>query len=167
MNISELLLCRIAPFEVEDQKLKKLFSFFLHLAPSIDSSSAYAEPACGMALAWDNCKKKINLSTMDYHIYASSPGNLNDSQLRRYSLYDTDAVNRKSKHLACCFKQNETDELACLLRHIRNAIAHSNVFLVTNRRKYVLFDDYNTNKNLTARILFSQTDLEYLRKALN
>ena len=164
MKIGELLTNRIVPFEIEDEKVKKLFSFFLHLAPSIDSSSAGGTPKCGMSQAWALFKQKIFLVSKDYHMY--SPGILDDTQLRKYSLFDTDDVNRKSKRILCCYKNQETDELICLLRHIRNSIAHSNVFLVDKGRKYILFDDYNSNRNHTARILFSQTDLEHLRKSL-
>ena len=40
MKIEEIKQCRVAPFETADRKLLNLFSFFLHLAPTIESEKA-------------------------------------------------------------------------------------------------------------------------------
>ncbi len=40
MLIQELKANKIVPFEVDDIKPFKIFSFFLHLAPTIESTSA-------------------------------------------------------------------------------------------------------------------------------
>lgn len=59
------------------------------------------------------------------------------------------------------------DNVVCLLRHIRNAIAHGNVYyLNAGNRKFILFEDFNEKSKPTARILFSQTDLKKLKDAL-
>lgn len=49
MKIADILSNHIVPFETEDMKLKSLFSFFLHLAPTISSSSAGDIPKAGLA----------------------------------------------------------------------------------------------------------------------
>lgn len=40
MKISEIKTNNICPFEVKDSKLRLLFSFFLHKAPTVDSRLA-------------------------------------------------------------------------------------------------------------------------------
>ena len=40
MQISDIKTNRIIPFEIEDIKLIRLFSFFLHKSPTIDSNTA-------------------------------------------------------------------------------------------------------------------------------
>ena len=40
MTIRDIKENKIAPFEIEDTKLRRLFSFFLHTAPTIDSNLA-------------------------------------------------------------------------------------------------------------------------------
>ncbi|MCQ2496024.1 MAG: HEPN family nuclease [Lachnospiraceae bacterium] len=164
MEISDILKNRIAPFEIVDEKMKSLFSFYLHLAPTVDSKSAKSIPARGVSTIWKEFIAKIAIKQGNYYIYKS--GNINEKQLDIYRLKANHTVNRKSKGFVCCYKNDEKDELVCLLRHIRNSIAHSNVYLLDKTRKYVIFDDYNSNKNLTARVLLSQTDLNNLRKLL-
>ena len=58
-------------------------------------------------------------------------------------------------------------ECQCVLRHMRNSIAHGNIYLSDeSNRKYILFEDYNRNGNLTARILLSQTYLKKLKQII-
>lgn len=77
----------------------------------------------------------------------------------------------KCKRLVCKRKVEnngvkETD-LECLLRHIRNAIAHGHVkYKHAGNRIYIMFEDYNPNKKLTARILIIRADLEKWIKTL-
>ena len=62
--------------------------------------------------------------------------------------------------------KDETDCEACL-RHIRNAIAHNNVFVLNaGNRKFILFDDYNKDKKHNARLLFTQSDLQRLKSEI-
>ncbi len=69
--------------------------------------------------------------------------------------------------MICYYKDNVEQEIPCLLRHLRNSIAHGNVFgVLSKNRKYILFDDYNKSGNHTARVLFTQTDLEKIRHRL-
>lgn len=45
MTISDILQHPVLPFEIEDVKLVKLFSFFLHSAPTIESATAISMEA--------------------------------------------------------------------------------------------------------------------------
>ena len=61
MKIADILSNHIAPFETEDMKLKSLFSFFLHLAPTISSSSAGDIPEAGLARAWASMSRSDSI----------------------------------------------------------------------------------------------------------
>ena len=66
-------------------------------------------------------------------------------------------ISRRTKGFICIRKGKETD-YECILRHIRNSIAHNNVYYCdAGNRKFVLFEDYNKGGKFTARMLFSQT----------
>jgi hypothetical protein len=172
MTINDLLNKRIIPFEVKDEKLKALFSFFLHRAPSISSSSATVKPDEELTQLWDDYLVEISIPKDCIGIYAS--GYINDSQLSKYSLAGPDEINRKANRIIGYKKdvkktkgRNELD-CECVLRHLRNSIAHGNVFVEEKtNRKYILFDDYNENNHLTGRILLSMTNLIKLKKYMS
>lgn len=164
ITIGEILNSHIVPFEYEDIKTKRLFSYFLHLAPTISSSSAKELSINDYNDVWERVSDGLALDSKNCKIYAS--GYIKVDQLKTYKLCDNDTANRSTKRVVCCEKNSSETEIECFLRHIRNSIAHSNVYVLDKRRKYVIFDDYNKNKHLTARLLLSQTDLEKVRKII-
>ncbi len=83
MKIADILSNHIAPFETEDMKLKSLFSFFLHLAPTISSSSAGDIPEAGLARAWASFLRETRIKNESFRFYTS--GSINEKQLERYS----------------------------------------------------------------------------------
>lgn len=166
MILQEILNCRIVPFDIDDDKLVSLFSFYLHKAPTIDSSCSGVIPACGQDAIWTSFITNLSLNKNDYHIY-SSGSYVTDKNLENYDLEMTSIINRKCKRFVGYKKEGENTELECLLRHLRNSIAHGNVYVLNkSNRKYIVFDDFNTKKHLTARILLGQTDLNVLKKLL-
>lgn len=54
MTISDIKENKIAPFEIDDIKLTKLFSFFLHSAPTIDSNLASRIDEDRLLSNWNN-----------------------------------------------------------------------------------------------------------------
>ena len=52
MTISDILQHPVLPFEIEDVKLVKLFSFFLHSAPTIESATAISMDAARLDQNW-------------------------------------------------------------------------------------------------------------------
>lgn len=52
MTISDILQHPVLPFEIEDVKLVKLFSFFLHSAPTIESATAISMEAARLDQNW-------------------------------------------------------------------------------------------------------------------
>ena len=164
MLIKDILNNRIAPFEVEDDTLKRYFSYFLHLAPSISSASSLSSKE-DLNKIFQKFIENSNIERTSYRFYNAT--NIKEIQLKKLLLSDENFINRRSIRFVCRKKREEND-MECILRHIRNSIAHSNVFLYCRRkRKFIIIDDFNNNGNQTARILLSQTTLASLKRLLS
>lgn len=163
MEIKDILNSRIVPFEIKDKHLTKCFSYFLHLAPSISSASSLSSKE-DLNKSFIKFIEKSNIKCSYYKFYNAT--NIKEAQLKKYLLSDKNTVKRYSKQFICCRKPKE-NEMECILRHIRNSIAHSNVYLSDKRRKFIIFDDFNKSGKQTARILLSQTTLTILKRLLS
>ena len=141
---------------------------FLHLSPTITSSSALILPESSYCGTWELFLKEASIKATSYRFYAS--GIITEKRLLAYDLAETCEIRRGKKGFLCCYGPSrdgrKEHQLECFLRHIRNSIAHSNVFVLNQRRKFIMFDDFNRKGNQTARILLSQTDLVILRRLL-
>lgn len=163
MTISELLTCKIIPFEISDDKMESLFSFFLYSAPTIDSRTAMNIPPERLITNWQCFLDKGKLTPSI--VYAEGYNNLGSS-CEKNGLGANTEIKRRTKGFICIRKGKESDH-ECVLRHLRNSIAHNSVFYCNvGNRKYVLFEDYNKRGNLTARMLFSQTILTSLKREI-
>ena len=164
-HVSDLLENRIAPFEIEDKKLIKQFSFFLHIAPRINSNISVQIDDTRLNRNWNAFVKLFDNNA--YKIMeASSPKSVMDC-FETPNIADSSELRRRGSGFVCRKKDKYELEAVCLLRHIRNAIAHANVYLLNaGNRKFILFEDYNEKGKQTARILFSQTDLQNLKSYL-
>ena len=109
---------------------------------------------------------EINIKD-DQFIFLSSRNNINNYKIS-YKLNDEATINRKCKGFVCKRANNFEKDYECVLRHIRNSIGHSNVYVNKEpKRKYILFEDFNPQTKVqTAIILFSQTDLSRLKQAI-
>ena len=163
MTIADILQNHILPFEIADEKLKKLFSFFLHLAPTINSSTAVDIPVSRLTENWNTY-----ISTFSLNTYAFISSNcVFKKYLEKYNLGNRNTVNRKTKSFVCKTKDKSETEYESIFRHLRNSIAHNNVYIINaGNRKFILFEDFNQNKNQSARILLSQTDLQRLKTTI-
>ena len=161
MKISDLLKNEILPFEIDDDKLRKLFSFFLHSAPTIGSTTSIMISEERLEHNWDNY---ISLFAKESYRFISSSCSI-EKYLEQYHLENDSEVKRNTRGFVCKYRDTTEKDYTCLLRHIRNAIAHNHVsFLNAGNRKFVLFEDYNDNtKKCNSRILLSQTDLQRLK----
>ena len=171
MKISDILANRILPFEIEDEKLKKLFSFYLYSAPTIESKSAAMIEKEKLAENWYEYKSTIPENMIAVYS-ASYPNEKLVDAFERCGLNDDASVNRRTKGFVCKRKEKKKGEdpepeCNCLLRHLRNAIAHDSVYLLNGgNRKYILFEDFNMNNRITARMLFSQADLAAMKRTI-
>lgn len=142
----------IVPFDFEDGDLKRCFCYFLYKAPNIDSAaashfdftelnniiirtlfSAYKEKDITI-------KSKCTKKTFDYE------GLLGDKIIKRKIL----CIEKKSNEL----------DVNCLLRHLRNSIAHGRVCVIKETNKtWILFEDIKQTGSLSARILCNKKDI--------
>ena len=169
MTIRELKTNKTAPFEFEDEKLFKLFSFFLHSAPTIKSAHAANIPIDKLGRNWGIYIAVWIEKNYKYRIYSSNSKFPSQDVLSDYGLNDNSILNRKANAFIC-FREDEAPpetDCKCILRHIRNAIAHGYVFINNaGNRKYILMEDYNKAGNKRAVLLFSQAELSRLRKTI-
>lgn len=163
MTISDILQHPVLPFEIEDVKLVRLFSFFLHSAPTIESATAISMEAARLDQNW----MSFITSYPKESWLVIAPNCTFGAYLIKANLDGNAVVSRRKKGFVCKRKtKDETDCEACL-RHIRNAIAHNNVFVLNaGNRKFILFDDYNKDKKHNARLLFTQSDLQRLKSEI-
>lgn len=161
MNIQEIKENRIEPFNIDDIKLIKLFSFFLSSAPTIDSQTAAVLDESRLEHNWNSYVQSIE----EKNRIIISPNAQIEKYLEKYGLTDMSKISRRRKGFVCKRKDKRETDFQCVLRHIRNAIAHSNVFLSkAGNRKYIYLEDFNQSKKQSAAMLFAQTDLLKLKK---
>lgn len=163
MQISDIKINHIIPFEIDDIKLTRLFSFFLHKSPTIDSNTATMIELDRLERNW---KRFISEFSKDTYVFLASSCSL-ERYIERYKLHNEANVNRYSKGFICKYKDDSERDYECVLRHIRNAIAHSNVYMNNaGNRKYLIFEDFNKSKNQSSIMLLSQADLTKLKKEI-
>ena len=166
MTISDIKDNKIAPFEIEDTKLRGLFSFFLHTAPTIDSNLASKIDEDRLLNNWNNFVS--NYENNKISLYSDSyPSEKLIQQFEKHGLSNESKVSRKLNAIVCKKKKQAETDYQCVLRHLRNSLAHCNLYIANaGNRKYILFEDYNKSGNITARMLLSQDFLNKLRKEL-
>ena len=163
--IQDLLTNPITPFDIDDPKLIKLFSFFLHTAPRISSNRAVSIDDIRLMVNWNTFITDFENSS--YQFVATTYPKSIASLYENYHLASSSELKRRARGFVCRKKDKDELDVVCLLRHIRNAIAHCNVYyLNSGNRKFILFEDCNDKSKPTARILFSQTDLKKLKDTI-
>ncbi len=171
-NMSLAETSAIIPIDCDIGKLRSLFSYFQYRAPNIDSvhSPLLSVEKHEQVLA--EIEKTHNSKNGEY-VFCSHTSNTED-QFSTQGLWG-DWLCSKCKRFVCKRmsqtakrdnSRRETD-LECLLRHMRNALAHGHVF-INHEGNYIslCFEDENEKHRKTARIVCSQADLIKWRKIL-
>lgn len=158
----------IVPFECELGELRQLFSYFQYRAPNVDSlKSPYLQPDIHEGVLEQMLKGNKN-----YHFCAQNSNT--EDELRAVALNGARACIRckrfMCKRMTQPAKRDRTrkeSDLECLLRHLRNSIAHGHIY-VNHGGNYIsiLFEDENAKHNITARIVCCQADLKKWRTIL-
>ena len=157
----------IIPFECKNIELQKLFSYFLYTAPNIESSFSKAIP---QELHPNIFNIMIKDRHFEYYDFCS-PNAVIEKKLQNACLAG-ELFCLKCKRFVCKMKQSEKGkretELECFLRHIRNAIAHGRVYFFNVKSRYhIVFEDENTSKKISARIVCIKADLEHWKRVLS
>lgn len=158
----------IAPFEAGTEDTRRLFSYFLHIAPNIESvhSKTISE-----SMHYDIFETMMKNRHFE-HGHFCRPSATIDNELESEHLKG-DNLCLKCKRYVCKRKQagknsKKESDLECFLRHIRNAIAHGRVYYChTGNKIHIVFEDENESKNLSARIVCVKADLEHWKKVLS
>lgn len=161
-NKSKLL---IVPMEIENEELRQIFSFFLYKAPCIPSChSKQLDKVDG-----DKEEELLN----KFFIKTNNEVIFRTNKKSFLNKMETMQLNNSSLCLRCkrgvCIFRRESDytKLRCLIRHIRNAIAHGYVYYkYDNRIHRIMFEDYDRYKNVSARIVCVKSELLELRKII-
>lgn len=160
----------IVPTECDVGELSQLFSYFQYRAPNIDSMQS---PLIDNEDSLDDLLQNIIKRVKDYK-FCEQNADIN-CELKKIALYGEHICPKCKRFL--CKRMNQKakrrpgkkeHDLECFLRHIRNSIAHGNVF-VMYKKTYIsiIFEDLNEKKNTTARIACCQADLKKWRSLLN
>lgn len=159
---------KIVPFECELEKMKDLFSYFLHRAPDIESCHS---KRLDKKFHNDVFEKMIEGRHFKYKKFCPS-NSIIENELEK-GFFSGNEVCLKCKRFICkkkkCkkYEPKETD-LDCFLRHIRNSIAHGMVYCChAGNRIHIVFEDKNKSQKLSARIVCIKADLEHWKKILS
>ena len=154
---------KMVPFQ-DNIFLNNLLSYFLYKAPSI--SSIFSEE---IDFNDDRFfREYININRFSKIIFMKKYNKNTYIDNNIYGNY----ICMKCFKIICTRVIDNTDNklesyLECVLRHIRNSIAHGCVYyLYENKRHYIMFEDFNIKKNLTARIIISRQALIDLKSKL-
>lgn len=108
----------------------------------------------------NRCHTLINRMVKDRKFVFVNPQARMDIRMKKMQLSDEEI---KCVGIRGLLKKKNKDEgeLACLLRHIRNAIAHGRVFTLNNvgGTDYILFDDRGKDDSYSARIVVTKKEL--------
>lgn len=159
------------PFETDDKQLSRILSYFLHLAPNI--SSAHSNSLSNInnlhnAILTEMFEGRNFVADIDF----CSP-NCKIIKHTDKLVLSGNNICLKCKRAVC--KRNpkkkaesaETD-LNCLLRNLRNSIAHGRVYYHhAGNRVLLMFEDITQNStNISARIVCTRADLEHWKSVL-
>jgi len=167
MVLTPLNNCLISPFEFEIKDIHSLFAYFLHRAPNIESVHS---PQIDYNLHTQIFDSMFQERHFEHMRFCASNAKIED-ELERVKLNGND-ICLKCKRFVC--KRTQTAKggtpetnLNCFLRHIRNSIAHGRVYYEHAGNKiFVVFEDVNSSKKLSARIICIKADLVHWKKIL-
>ena len=154
--------------ECDIGEIRKLCSYFQYMAPNIESAQS---PLLDVTYH-DDVLAEITKNKKEFVFCAHNDNT--DKKLSELALLG-DSICPRCKRFLCKRmtreakrdKTRKESDLECLLRHLRNAIAHGHVYL-QHGGNYIglLFEDINDKGAITARIVCCQADLRKWRKIL-
>ena len=158
----------VVPFKTPTLEVKKLFSYFLHIAPNIESAHSKNIPIEMHAEIFERMMETRHFK----HKKFCRANAVIEKEFNKCNLNGSN-ICLKCKRFVCKKKQScknkpEETDLNCFLRHIRNSIAHGRVYCChAGNRIHIVFEDENITGNLSARIVCIKADLEHWKRVLS
>lgn len=167
-NTQSLQSLMISPFEDGTVETRKLFSYFLHNAPNIESVHSKQIPVEMHSTIFE---RMVDGRHFKYQKFCWANAVIENEFSKGF--LDGNNLCLKCKRFVCKKKKTEKGnraetDLECFLRHIRNAIAHGRVcFCHAGNKIHIVFEDINASGKLSARIVCIKADLEHWKKVLS
>lgn len=144
---------RINPLADENFRMKQIVRFFMYEAPGINSKTA--APSLSeesQKEVWNKLLNEIKIDTKDAIVCSR----------RKFKLPPEESKNAFfNKPFLYCQKGDKETEFESLLRHLRNALAHGNLFIKEMKRDtQVCLLDFDKHNNPTAKIVTNKATLK-------
>lgn len=152
----------VVPTEIEDDELRQLIGYFQYRAPGISSEQSFTIPESDHQKAFDELFENRKYEAKEFY--------QSNKTIKRHIInnhLDGNSVCVKCKRFVCRLNDGDETKLNCLLRHIRNSIAHGRIHFMNDKGCYLCFEDINQKGSTTARIMCNKEDLKVWRKILN
>lgn len=140
---------------VFDCNQTSLYCFFQLQAPSIDSFQSISKNP----ESYSRTLAKMLRKWSETNTCFINPQARIDKRLKNLDMLHPDSIKCKGMRFVAKRKNTKENDLACLLRHMRNSIAHGRVFTKeVGGVEYILFDD-TVGDTCTARIICTEKEL--------
>ncbi len=163
--MAEIFICDCSYAEntfLSDENLRELFGFFQLNSPFISSYQSREVKKSQMEAILQRMLKNWDENSVNF----INPTRKIMKVLNANKL-DQSSVQCKGKRFVVQKQNNSEEELVCLLRHIRNSLAHGSVFVKTvGATRYILFEDYKKSNCISAKIICTQKELERWKKII-
>lgn len=159
MNMNNTL---VVPTDLEDDELRQLLGYFQYRAPGISSEQSFVIPETNHQAVYDELFQHKQYEAKEFY--------QSNKTIKRHIANNHlvgNSICVKCKRFVCRLDNGDETRLNCLLRHIRNSIAHGRIHLLNDRGYYLCFEDINKKGSITARIICNKEDLKSWRKILN
>lgn len=158
----------IVAAEYKKENLRYLLSYFHSRVPDISAATSKKLPRKYHKKLWAEIEQAVPNSNLTFVLTDLDY----QKGIKDFGLCEQRICPKRTRSV--CIKPKTTSEFDCFVRHIRNAIAHTSVYGVEEKRPngqsttYFLFVDIDAHNNNmeTARIVCKGSDLEKWRAAI-
>ena len=143
--------CNYIPTEISS--LVQILGYFQYQAPNISSAHSWSLP--------ENLHDEIYELIIEKTKFVKQSFASNQKVLQKRFLENHLSETKFCYHCKrfTCLKYSKESKLECLLRHLRNSIAHGLVYLPLLKSRYICFKDINKDNKVTAMIILEKNDL--------
>ncbi len=148
--------CNTTPFETGIRGFQNIAKYYMYYAPNIDSAQS------------QKCLSDSDADKLFDKMLRQTGLNQKAKVIKKVQKTSFNAFSLNEEKLdfenSCMIidQYNSENRLHALLRHIRNAFAHGNIYVWRKKRgNYIFFVDYDKKKDkVTARIMVSENILK-------